>query len=104
MRAWWQELLQGPAAMIGAATALGFVLVSPRQQLESINAKFDKAIAAQVARDSAQDVERRLFKAESDLQMRSVEAALNGLVIAQCLDVKNGAVYAQLECRRRLGR
>lgn len=101
---WWQELLKGPAGVVGAMAALGFVVLSPGDRVRAVEQRVVGLEVRQATRDSAQDLRALVVERKVDSVLRRVAVDLQGLLLAQCLVTKDRAVFAQLECSRRLGR
>jgi len=93
------------AVAIGALLALGYIVTSPREQISQLSTRIEQSITAQQARDQSQDDRIAAFKSESDSRLTQVGDDVRALVIARCLTSSNDpAIYAQLNCKARLGR
>lgn len=103
-----KSIVQAYAKELGIATAIlvaaGYAVTSPKEQIDKLSARIEQSITSQQARDSAQDSRIAGLKSETDNALRVVGDDVRALVIAACLKAADRAVYAQLNCKQRLGR
>ena len=103
-----KSTVQAYAKEIGIAAALltgaGFFVISPREQIEQLSTRIEQSIVAQQARDASQVERIAALKTKTDEELRIVGDDVRALVIAACLKAADRAVYAQLNCKARLGR
>lgn len=102
-------LLQRFGAEIGivivALGALGYMVVSPKEQMEKLSLRIEQSITAQQARDASQDDRIANLKSDTETAIRAVGDDVRSLVLARCLSSPvDPAIYSQLKCRERLGR
>lgn len=92
------------AVAVATLAALGYVIVSPRDQMQAMEKRVVENALTQAATDLRQDqlIQTLTFRAADD--KREIQADLNLLVIAQCMQTKSGEMYAQLRCDTRLGK
>ena len=100
MERYWKEVSTA-AVLLGG---LGYVVISPKEQIDRLTTRIEQSITAQQARDASQDDRFASLKGDTEEALRRVSADLSSLIIARCISEKNAAVYAQLNCKSRLGR
>ena len=78
--------------------AMGFTFSTPKQRL----AKVEKAIVAQVARDSTQDATLAEHIRQGEEAKRAFTDVLDALALERCTVVKDVVVRSKLKCGQRL--
>ena len=95
---------QYATVMVATLAALGYVIVSPKEQIEALSRRIQEATVTQRATDERQDQQLQLLTERAADDKREIQSDLNLLIISQCLTTKSSEVYAQLKCNTRLGR
>lgn len=100
VKAWSLEI----AAAITVLGAAGYMVISPKEQIQQLSNRFESVVRTQHTTDSLQSAQILQVKATVDEGMRTFGQDLNDLVIAECLKTNDRQLYARLNCKTRLGR
>jgi SPX domain protein involved in polyphosphate accumulation len=99
-----ENTAKGILAAVALLTGVGYVVQSPKEQVEQLARRFEQVITAQHATDSLQNAHIEELKSKTDTGLRSVSEDVRDLIIAECLRANDRAVFARLNCRTRLGK
>lgn len=94
----WRTL----ATMAAVLASAGYLVVSPKEQVQQIRSGFDKFVMLQKARDSVQDIRIGEIRDVLRDELRELRENQANQMLAECLRTTAAFARVKLQCEQRL--